>query len=97
MCADCTGMMQSLKIVHWGLGAMGSGIAKLVNSKTGLESIAAFDRDPGKLGRDLGEIIGTEEKLGVNVTSPQNQVLMLPEPTLSLSPPVPLPGKYVSR
>jgi 2,4-diaminopentanoate dehydrogenase len=62
--------MQAFKIAHWGLGAMGCGIAKLVNSKTGLESIAAFDRDPAKIGRDLGDVIGLEKKLGIEVVEP---------------------------
>ncbi|HZW83442.1 MAG TPA: hypothetical protein VFF14_08510, partial [Candidatus Deferrimicrobium sp.] len=59
--------MQQIRIVHWGLGAMGSGIAKLVNEKSGLISVGALDRDARKLGRDLGEVIGLGRPLGVAV------------------------------
>ncbi len=62
--------MQEIRIVHWGLGAMGSGIAKLVNQKPGLKSTGAFDRDPAKLGRDLGEVIGLGRPLGAAVSEP---------------------------
>lgn len=62
--------MKTIKIAHWGLGAMGSGIARLVNSKTGLESIAAFDQYTGKQGKDLGEVIGLDRQLGVTVAAP---------------------------
>lgn len=62
--------MDGIKTVHWGLGAMGSGIAKLINEKTGLSSIGAFDRDPLKLGQDLGGVIGLGRKLGTLVSEP---------------------------
>jgi len=62
--------MDTIKVVHWGLGAMGSGIAKLVSSKTGLESIRAFDQDPNKHGRDLGDVSGIGRSLGVSVSEP---------------------------
>ena len=62
--------MSTIKVVHWGLGAMGSGIARLVNSKKGLESIGAFDQYAGKQGQDLGAVIGIEREIGVKVTAP---------------------------
>ena len=60
--------MKTIKIIHWGLGAMGSGMARLLNSKTGLESVGALDRDPAKVGRDLGEVINLGRNLGVPVS-----------------------------
>jgi 2,4-diaminopentanoate dehydrogenase len=66
--------MQQIRIVHWGLGAMGSGIAKLANEKSGLSSVGAFDRDVRKLGRDLGEVLGLSRTLGVTIgESPQEK------------------------
>ncbi len=62
--------MEAVKIAHWGLGAMGSGMAKLVNLKEGLISVAAFDHDPQKLGRDLGEAIGLSRRLEVIISEP---------------------------
>ena len=58
--------MSKIKVVSWGLGAMGSGIAKLVNSKKGMKLVGAIDKDPEKIGKDLGEIIDTG-KLEVEV------------------------------
>ena len=60
--------MSKIKVVSWGLGAMGSGIAKLVNSKKGMKLVGAIDKDPEKIGKDLGEIIDTG-KLEVEVNN----------------------------
>ncbi|AIS52327.1 hypothetical protein TKV_c11550 [Thermoanaerobacter kivui] len=45
-----------------GLGAMGSGIAKMVLSKKRMEIVGAIDTDPNKVGKDLNEILGTNFK-----------------------------------
>ena len=58
--------MSDIKVVSWGLGAMGAGIAKLVNSKKGMKLAGAIDKDPAKIGKDLGEIIDSNV-LGVEV------------------------------
>ncbi len=53
-------MRPDIKIILWGLGAMGSGIARLLLKKKGVRIVAAFDRDPTKAGKDLGELLGLE-------------------------------------
>ena len=63
--------MSKVRIVSWGLGAMGAGIAKLINTKKGMELVGAVDKDPAKIDNDLGEVIDTE-KLGVNVVDEFN-------------------------
>lgn len=59
--------MENVRVAHWGLGAMGGGIARLVASKKGLESVAAVDINPAKIGRDLGAVIGLDRQLNVAV------------------------------
>ncbi|MGB9679371.1 MAG: 2,4-diaminopentanoate dehydrogenase [Thermoanaerobacteraceae bacterium] len=54
--------MENIKIISWGLGAMGSGIAKVVMSKKGMELVGAIDLDPNKVGKDINEILGTNYK-----------------------------------
>ncbi|MTI94185.1 MAG: NADP-binding protein [Firmicutes bacterium] len=48
----------TVKVIHWGLGAMGGGMVKLLGSKTGAESVAAIDVDPNKQGKTLNELFG---------------------------------------
>ncbi|ACL70857.1 2,4-diaminopentanoate dehydrogenase [Halothermothrix orenii] len=59
------------KIVVWGLGAMGSGMARLITEKRGLELVGGIDRDQNKKGKDLGKILGGES-LGIKVENDFN-------------------------
>jgi hypothetical protein len=58
--------MENVKIILWGLGAMGTGIGKMILTKKDIEIVGAIDNDPLKLGKDLGQIL-TSENLGVIV------------------------------
>jgi 4-hydroxy-tetrahydrodipicolinate reductase len=59
-------MPESVRIVSYGLGAIGSALARECVSR-GLEIVAAIDIDESKVGRDLGDVVGLEEELGVKV------------------------------
>lgn len=55
------------RIICYGLGPIGQGIARLALTRPGIEIVGAVDVDPAKIGRDLGEVLGGE-KLGVTVS-----------------------------
>lgn len=55
------------RIICYGLGPIGLGIAKLALSRKNIEIVGAVDVDPSKVGRDLGEVLGGE-KIGVTIT-----------------------------
>ncbi len=57
----------SIRVVHWGLGAMGAGMVRLVQARPGLASHGAIDADPAKTGRDLAEVALLERPLGIRV------------------------------
>lgn len=52
--------MEPIRIMVWGLGAMGGGIARLAAAKENLRVVAGVDRDPAKIGRDLGEVLARD-------------------------------------
>ncbi|KLU59754.1 hypothetical protein CEB3_c38880 [Peptococcaceae bacterium CEB3] len=62
-------MTTPIQVVQWGLGAMGSGMARLLRQKDGIEIVAAFDRDENKIGQDLGAFLGGA-KSGVLIQAP---------------------------
>ena len=66
--------MQKTRIILWGLGAMGSGIYKVLNERTGVDLAGAIGRNPEKLGKDLGEALGLD-KSGVIISSDAASVL----------------------
>lgn len=51
--------MQNVKVMIWGLGAMGSGMAKMLLNKKGVDVVGAIGRG-AKLGKSMYEIIGVE-------------------------------------
>ena len=59
--------MENVKVIIWGLGAMGTGIAKMILTKKGIEIVGCIDKDPSKLGKDLGDILNVK-KLGMIVS-----------------------------
>lgn len=50
----------TVKVIHWGLGAMGGGMAKLLDTKIGVESVAAIDADPNKQGKTMADLLGVK-------------------------------------
>jgi 4-hydroxy-tetrahydrodipicolinate reductase len=61
-------MSDVTRIVQYGLGPIGSAVARHVVEREGLELVAGVDIDAAKVGRDVGEAIGLETALGVAVS-----------------------------
>jgi 2,4-diaminopentanoate dehydrogenase len=69
-----------IRIVHYGLGAIGSAIARLTTAQRGLEVVGGIDRDPAKVGRDLGDVIGLERQLGLAVSDNATELMLRTDP-----------------
>lgn len=52
--------MENVKIAIWGFGAMGSGMAKMLLNKKGVEIVGVCDRNPARVGKDVYEVLGVE-------------------------------------
>ncbi len=51
---------ENVKVVIWGFGAMGSGMAKMLLDKTGVEIVGVCDRHDTRVGKDMYEVLGIE-------------------------------------
>jgi 4-hydroxy-tetrahydrodipicolinate reductase len=60
--------MEKIRVVLYGIGAIGSRIAKFLLEKEGVEIVGAIDIAEDKVGKDLGEVLGINKRLGVVVT-----------------------------
>lgn len=60
-----------INVVQFGLGPIGVASARSVLGKArgGVRLVGAIDIDPAKAGKDLGEILGTGQRLGIPVSS----------------------------
>jgi len=64
-----------LRTILYGVGSIGSNIAKLHLKKKGVKIVGAIDTALDKVGRDLGELIEMEEPLGVTVSNDPAKLL----------------------
>lgn len=53
-------MSDRLRIVQFGLGPIGQACARLVRDRPDLDLVGALDLDSGRVGRDVGEVLGRE-------------------------------------
>lgn len=62
-------MEKNVKVILWGLGNMGSMIAKALLNKEGVEIVGAIATRKEKEGKDLGKLLNFEKELEVQVTN----------------------------
>lgn len=74
--------MEKVKVVLYGVGAVGSLIAKHLLQKKGIEIVGAIDVAKEKVGRDLGEVLGISKHVGVIISSNTKAVLSKTKPNI---------------
>jgi hypothetical protein len=52
---------KKIRAVQFGVGPIGASIARLMRQKAMIEIVGAIDKDPAKVGRDLGEVVGAPD------------------------------------
>ncbi|GAB6087958.1 2,4-diaminopentanoate dehydrogenase [Alkaliphilus crotonatoxidans] len=52
--------MENVKVIIWGFGAMGSGMAKMLLKKKGVEIVGVCDRAEARIGKDIYEVLEVE-------------------------------------
>jgi 4-hydroxy-tetrahydrodipicolinate reductase len=68
--------MRNVRVVVFGVGAVGSLIAKYLLEKDGVGIVGAVDIAKDKVGRDLGEVLGINKKLGIKISADAESVLL---------------------
>lgn len=57
----------AIRVLHVGLGPIGNAVVKQCAARKGFKIVGAVDVDPGKLGKDLGEVADVGRRLKVTV------------------------------
>ncbi|MGD8627366.1 MAG: dihydrodipicolinate reductase [Anaerolineae bacterium] len=68
-------MSDEIRIIQYGLGPIGSAVARHVVARAGIALVGGIDIDPDKVGRDVGEVIGLSQPLGFGVANNLKGVL----------------------
>ncbi|MEM3641707.1 MAG: hypothetical protein QXH37_07295, partial [Candidatus Bathyarchaeia archaeon] len=59
--------MEEVKVVLYGVGAVGGLIARFLLERQGVKVVGAIDIAEDKVGKDLGDVLALDRKLGVTV------------------------------
>ncbi len=74
-------MSATLRVVQYGVGPIGqSCLRTLLSKSSAIELVGAIDIDPDKVGKDVSDIIGLEQKTGVIISSDAAAVLAQTKP-----------------
>jgi hypothetical protein len=68
-------MTKRIRVIQYGLGPIGSAVARHVTERAGLELVGGVDIDPAKVGQDVGQVIGLGRALGFPVSDKLDQAL----------------------
>lgn len=52
--------MQNVRVAIWGFGAMGSGMARMLLTKKGVDIVGVCDRNEGRVGKSMFEVLGVQ-------------------------------------
>ena len=64
-----------IRVIQYGLGPIGSAVARHVVERDGVKLVGGVDIDPAKIGQDVGSVIGLAEPLGFAVKKKLDEVL----------------------
>jgi len=73
-------MMKKAKAVQFGCGPIGCSVVRYAWQRPDIELVGAIDIDKSLVGRDLGEVAGTNNKIGVSISADTNAVLSQAKP-----------------
>lgn len=73
-----------IRVVLYGLGPIGAGIARVVASRADMSIVGGIDVDPAKIGVDVGDVIGLGRSLGVAVSADAPSTLRTSRPDVAI-------------
>jgi 4-hydroxy-tetrahydrodipicolinate reductase len=67
--------MAKIKVIQFGLGPIGAGVARVIAARPDFQIVGAVDVDPAKVGKELGAFIGAGRALDVKISNDAAKVL----------------------
>jgi hypothetical protein len=77
-------MRNPIRVLVLGTGQMGSGIARLVLQKPGLELVGAYGRRAYRVDMDLGQAIGLDRNLGIPISGDLDRLIEETQPEVAI-------------
>jgi len=74
--------MPNIRVMHFGLGPIGAAVARQIAGRAGFKIVGGIDIDPAMAGRDLGDVIGLNRRLGLRVQDTAAKALKAAKPDI---------------
>lgn len=74
--------MKIIKVVQYGLGPIGLGIVEVLLARPWIQLVGAIDIDKSKVGKDVGQLLGSSKNTGVIVSDNVEDVLKKTAPQI---------------
>ncbi len=72
--------MKKVRVIQFGCGPIGCSVIRYARNRPDIEVVGAIDIDAGLGGRDLGEVAGIDDKLGVLISAEADAILSQTKP-----------------
>jgi 4-hydroxy-tetrahydrodipicolinate reductase len=77
-------MSEKIRVLVLGTGNMGSGIARLLLQKEGVELVGVYARRAGRAGSGLGGVLGLDHELGITISNDLSAVIAQSRPHIAI-------------
>jgi len=77
-------VLKKVKAVQYGCGPIGCSVARFALQRSDIVIVGAIDIAPNLIGRDLGDVVGLDKKVGVNISADADAVLLQTKPDIVL-------------
>ncbi|MCP4762837.1 MAG: hypothetical protein GY870_13745, partial [archaeon] len=74
--------MEKIRIVHYGIGVIGKKVLNQLLDKSWIEIVGAIDVAESLVGKDLGDILNTGNKMGILISNDPDRVLSEKKPDI---------------
>jgi hypothetical protein len=74
--------MPNIRVMHLGLGPIGAAVLKQLSGRKGFKVVGGVDLDPSKVGRDLGDLAGLPQRIGIKASADLAKALKSTKPDI---------------
>ena len=77
-------MREMIRVLVLGTGEMGSGVARLLLRKSGVDLVGVYGRRAERAGVDLGSVLGLNQKLGIPISNDLQSIITTTHPQVAI-------------
>jgi len=73
-----------MKVLQWGIGAMGSGMVRQILQRENVQLVGVIDANPNLIGKDIAEVLELDQPTGITISNDPGTALRQLKPDVTL-------------